>query len=322
MDEIPSESGEEDYSQLKIAIIGAGPVGGILAAHLAKNGQEIILVDILKHLIDAIRENGLKVTGYVNLHSIIPHLCYSISELADYNPDVLFIAVKTSALKNVIADIQKIWRPGMKIVSYQNGMDNELVLAKTFGRENIARVVINYAGNIIGDTTIEMTFFNKPNYIGTISEQTISFSKRLVHLMTAAGIDTEFTGNLKWHTWKKTILNSAMSSLCAITQMTMQETMEFPDTRILVEESLKEGIQVALADGYNYGEDFFDVCVTYLEKGGHHKPSMCADLENRCLTEIDFLNKKIVEYGEKYNIPTPYNRVLTHLIKALEFQMC
>ena len=188
MDRVISETDEEGYSHPKIAIIGAGPTGGILAAHLAKKGETIILVDILKHWIDSIRENGLKVVGSVKLHSRIPYLCYSISELADYNPDVLIIAVKTSALKKVIEEIQKIWQTGMKVVSYQNGMDNELVLAETFGPGNISRVVINYAGNVVGDATIEMTFFNKPNYIGIISEQASLFSKRLAQLMTKAGI--------------------------------------------------------------------------------------------------------------------------------------
>ena len=322
MDEINIERGEENYSRLRIAVIGAGPSGGILAAHLAKNGEDVILVDILKDRIDAIRRNGLTISGFVELDTKIPHLCYSISELAPYKPDVLFIAVKTSVLRKVIEEIQAIWHPSMKVISYQNGIDNELLLAEAFGSENVLRMVINYAGNVTGDATIKMTFFNKPNFIGIVSERAKNFANRIAHLMTEAELDTEFTENLKWHTWKKTILNSSMSALCAITQMTMKETLDFPETRKLIAESLKEGIYVAKADGYDYGADFFDTCMAYLCKAGHHKPSMCADLENRRLTEIDFLNKKIIEYGERYNIPTPYNLVLTHLIKALEFQLC
>ncbi len=322
MDKISNEGGEENYSGLKISIIGAGPSGGILATYLAKNGEYVILVDILKNRIDAIRKNGLTISGFVEMHSEIPHLCYSISELAPYKPDVLFIAVKTSALRKVIEEIQKIWHPGMKVISYQNGLDNELLLAETFGSENVLRVVINYAGNVVGDANIEMTFFNKPNFVGIVSEHAKNFATRIVNLMTEAELGTEFTENIKWHTWKKTILNSSMSPLCALTEMTMHEALGFPETRILVEEALKEGILVAKADGYDYGADFFDTCMVYLSKGGHHKPSMCADLENRCLTEIDFLNKKIIEYGEKYNIPTPYNLALTHLIKARELKVC
>lgn len=322
MNEISFEGGEENYSELKIAIIGAGPSGGILATYLSKNGENVILVDILKDRMDAIRRNGLTISGFVELHSKIPHLCYSISELDSYKPDVLYIAVKTSALKRVIEEIQTIWRPGMKVISYQNGLDNELLLAETFGSENVLRVVINYAGNVVGDTNIEMTFFNKPNFIGIVSERAKNFATNIAQMMTEAGLETEFTDNIKWHTWKKTILNSSMSPLCAITEMTMQEALDFSETRILIEESLKEGILVAKTDGYDYGVDFLDTCMTYLSKGGHHKPSMCADLENKCRTEIDFLNKKIVEYGEKYNIPTPYNLALTHLIKARELKVC
>ena len=113
-----------------------------------------------------------------------------------------------------------------------------------------------------------------------------------------------------------------MSSVCAITQMTMIDAMEFRETREIIEKVLIEGIKVAEADGYYYGDRFFSECIKYLSMGGNHKPSMCSDLENRCRTEIDYLNMKIVEYGKQHNVATQYNQVLTSLIKAIEFQIC
>ena len=61
----------------------------------------------------------------IDLKVKIPHLCYSISELAAYKPDVIFIAVKTTAIKHVIEELQTIWHPNTHLISYQNGIDIE-----------------------------------------------------------------------------------------------------------------------------------------------------------------------------------------------------
>ncbi len=304
----------------RIAVIGAGPSGGILAAYLAKHGENVMLIDILKDRIDAIRKQGLTISGITNLHVKIPHLGYSIAELESFKPDIIFVAVKTTALHKVIPEIQVFWDPTMKVICFQNGLDTELVFESAFGSENIVRMTLNYACNMTGDASIEMTLFNKPNNSGILSKRAEGFARQISNLLTDAQFDTVYTEDLKWHTWKKTLLNIAMSALCAITKMTMKEALDFPETRKLIEESLREGIQVAKADGYEYGPDFFEECLNILHDAGHHKPSMCADLEHQGPTEIDYLNKKIVEYGDKYGIPVPFNLALTHLVKALELQ--
>ena len=304
----------------RIAVIGAGPIGAILAAYLANHGENVMLIDILKARIDAIRKQGLSISGITNLHVMIPHLGYSIAELESFKPDVIFVAVKTTALPIVIPEIQAIWDPSMKVICFQNGLDTELVFESAFGSENIVRMTLNYTGNMTGDASIEMTLFHKPNISGVLSKRAEGFARQISRLLTNAQFDTEYTEDLKWHTWKKTILNISMSALCAITKMSMNEALGFPETRKLVEESIREGIQVAKADGYEYGPDFLEECLSILHEAGHHKPSMCADIEHQGPTEIDYLNKKIVEYGDKYGIPVPYNLALTHLVKALELQ--
>lgn len=306
--------------KLKIGIIGAGPIGCILGAHLAKSQKEIVLVDILKDRLDAVKKNGLSISGIVNMNVRVENLCYSISELRAFDVDLIFIAVKASVLKNVLAEIKEIYKPKIKLISFQNGLETEELIANVFGAENSLRVVINYAGTLVSDWQAKMTFFNKPNYIGILSDEARDTAQYIVELLTSAGLDTEFTENIKKYVWEKTILNSAMSPICAVTKMTMKEAMEFEGTRKIAEELLKEGIAVAEANGYDFDDNFFEACILYLKKAGHHLPSMCYDLEENKPTEIEFLNKKIVEHGNKHGIATPYNFVLTNLIRAIETQ--
>jgi 2-dehydropantoate 2-reductase len=137
-------------------------------------------------------------------------------------------------------------------------------------------------------------------------------------MMTTCGLNTEEAPDIKSHVWKKTILNSALCSICALTGQTMKEAMNFKLSHNLAVEVLKEGLSVAKADGYDFGEDALERFTGYLDKGGDHKPSMLVDVENRTITEVDFLSGAIVGYGERHGIRTPANSTLTCLLKSLE----
>ncbi len=80
---------------------------------------------------------------------------------------------------------------------------------------------------------------------------------------------------------------------------------------------LEEGLEVAKADGYDFGPEALAKFTSYLEKGGAHKPSMLVDVENKRPTEVDFMSGAIARYGEMYEIPTPVNSTFTGLLEAL-----
>jgi 2-dehydropantoate 2-reductase len=75
---------------------------------------------------------------------------------------------------------------------------------------------------------------------------------------------------------------------------------------------------VAAAKGYDIGEDYLKQAVAYLEEVGVHKDSMCADIENRRPTEIDFLGGKVVAYAREAGIAVPSYTTMTNLVRALE----
>jgi len=306
-----------------IGIIGLGPVGTILAAHLAKHGEKVIVEDIVEKLLSTIKDEGLHVSGIRELTAKIDRTASSTSELSRYSPDVVFVATKTCILKNVLPEIKRIYHPGMKIVSYQNGLDNEQLISEALGIDTTYRMVINYAGNKISYANAKMNWFQPPNYIGAYHKGKYTIdrtTKYIARIMTASGLTTEETHDIKKHVWEKTILNSALCSICAVTRQTMKEAMEFEHTRPLAVKILEEGLAVAEADGYSSGKDALSRFTSYLEKGGAHKPSMLVDVENRRPTEVDFLSGAISRYGEKYGIPTPINSTFMRLLKTIENQ--
>ena len=304
-----------------IGIIGMGPVGSILAAHLAKSGEDVVAEDILEEILSKIREEGLKISGITKVTARIDKTANSISELAEYDPSIIFIATKASVLKHILPELKKTYVPEMKIVSFQNGLDNERIIAETLGTDTAYRVVIHYAGNLVSPGNVRMNWFQPPNYIGAFQKGRYTSddtARYIASIMTASGLKTEEASDIKEHVWEKTIKNSALCSICAVTGQTMKEAMEFEYTHDLVVRILEEGLEVARADGYDFGPEALSEFTSYLEKGGAHKPSMLVDVENKRPTEVDFMSGAIARYGEIYGIPTPVNSIFTSLLKTLE----
>ena len=224
--------------EFKFGIIGVGPVGSIMAAHLSKAGNDVTIVDILKQHIDEIKKNGLSITGFkeMNVHFPKEQLCYNIDELNEKNIDIILISVKASILPQILPILKNVAKPGTTYISLQNGLDNEELIADVFGKKNTLRIVVNYAGNLIDNGKIRMSFFNAPNYIGMMDPVSEKKAKKLADIITSANLETAFTLDIKKYEWEKIILNAALSPVCALTRRTMKQMMEYKDTRKLTKE--------------------------------------------------------------------------------------
>jgi 2-dehydropantoate 2-reductase len=304
------------------AVIGIGPIGSILSAYLLKEEVDVTLVDILKERLLAIEKKGLtvkdpreQITG--DFIEYPKKFLYSPQEIKE-KPDLIFICVKSYCLLDVASEISETLPSSPKVVVFQNGLDNEDQAAKIFGKENILRCIINYAGAMASETEVEITFFNRPNYIGVMDIENAPLAQELAETLTRSGLETEFTDDIKKHEWEKAILNACLASVSTITGLTMKEVMDSSPLREIVENLLLEGMKVAEGTGVKFSDNFFESGLSYLSKGGYHKPSMLVDMEKGGKTEIDFLNAKIVEYGDKLGLPAPFNRTVTALIKGLE----
>jgi len=304
-----------------IAVIGLGPVGSILAAHLAANKIDVVVQDAMPGIRLKVKQDGITISGISQLAAKVEKIADSIPQLAQFNPEIVFIVTKACYLKDILPEIKQAYTPRMKVVSFQNGLDNERVIAEQLGIDTAYRVVINYAGNLVHPGHAMMNWFQPPNYVGAFHEgkyTTDETTRKIASILTAAGLKTEEAPNIKTEVWEKAILNSALCSICAVTGQTMKEAMESEHSRKLAVGILEEGLKVAKADGYDFGQEALSKFTSYLEKGGAHKPSMLIDVENKRPTEVDFLSGAIAHYGEKYKISTPLNSTFTALVKAIE----
>jgi 2-dehydropantoate 2-reductase len=302
-----------------IAVIGAGPVGGILAAHLISAGHQVLLVDTWRERIDRIRAEGLKVTGREEMHVRPEHLLCSAGELDPYEPEFVFICTKACDLGNVLDGMSdRLKQSGAVFISFQNGIETESVLVPRIPRGRALRAVVNYAGVLAGLGEIRETFFEAPNYVGWLDERGAAPCKEIASLVTASGLETEATGDIKRLVWRKAVLNTCTMSVAAVTGMSIREMIDFPPTARLVDALLAESMAVAAAHGCDFGPEFAEGVKSFNRRAGSHRPSMLADIENGRRTENAFLMRRIAEEAERKGIPAPLHRTMAALIDALE----
>ena len=300
------------------AVIGAGPVGGIVAAFLAKGGYKVTLCDIASELLAPALNPGILIEGAENLQQPVSKTCHTADDLGGDPPDVIFIAVKANALSLLASAIETFFREGMFVVSWQNGIDTELVLANTLGKKSVLRAVVNYGCGLKSPGHIYMPFHHPPHYIQELDPESKSSAKAIADVLSACGLITQHTDQIVSMVWRKAIMNACMNPVCAVTGLTMAQAMGDPIVFQIIDSLVKECVQVARANEISLGWDFYPYCMQYMRSAGHHKPSMLIDIESKRRTEIDFINGKFVEYGEQAGIDTPYNKTFKALVKALE----
>jgi 2-dehydropantoate 2-reductase len=305
----------------KFLVVGLGPIGGIFSCYLKNSGCSTYGIDVRQDYVEEIRKNGLALKGFTSCTTYFDQVCTRVADLEEKEFDYVVVSVKTPYLPDVVSMLREGLNNDFKVVAMQNGIDNEEYLARFFGKDRAMRIVVNFAGNITSPGVINMTFFHKPNYVGCFcgeEECGCGHADELAAIMTRAGLETEPTTAVKKYSWRKTILVASLAPVSAILGMTMAEVMADGETRSIVVKLLQEAIAVARANGYDYGEGFFDFCLDYLSTAGHHKPSMLIDIEEGNPTEIEYINGKISYHGHLLNVPVLLNTSITSMIKAKE----
>lgn len=305
-------------NDLRIAVVGVGATGAVLAAALLNHDPETILVDPKPGLGEHIRKNGIKISGEVAFDVPVRHFFERIDMMKTFNPNLIFLSTKTFHLSRVLEDLKGVFKEGTKIVSTHNGLGTEDVVAETFGADAAFRMSLNYGVSLKAASEVEMAFFNRPNHLGSVTKENKEVGSRIAELLTSSGLDTQCVDDIKLYVWKKMIMKCTMASICAVTDRTLGEVLSFPPTREIADNCFKEVLAVAKAQGYDLGDEYLRTALGYLEKAGAHKDSMCYDVAHKTPTEIDFLGGKVVEYARALGISTPYYTAMTNLVKAIE----
>lgn len=305
-------------SEQRLAVIGIGATGTVLAAALLSKLPETFLIGRSPDLGKTLKSRGFHISGEITCNVPVKNYSSHIADLREFRPSAIFLTTKAFHLELVLNDLRDVFASGMKIIACQNGLGPEDLVADRFGRESALRMSLNYGASLKGAGQAEVTFFNRPNHIGGLSTQHTESGALLADTLTDCGLDTAFVDDIKLFVWKKMVMKCTMASICAVTGQTIKEALQHPPTREIADACFQEVLAVAKSMGYDLGENYLQQALEYLQKVGVHKDSMCNDIENKTPTEIDFLGAKVVAYARAHGISTPYYITMTNLVKAFE----
>jgi len=307
-----------EFNPQSFAVIGAGAVGCIVAAFLARQNYKVTLCDVVPELIAPAASRGIIIEGAENIEHKVTRAIETVDDLADDVPDVIFICVKASATPLIGSAIEPFVQQGTYAVSWQNGIDTELELSRILGKERVMRAVVNFGCGLKGPSHVIMPFHHPPHYMQELDPNSRYAAEAICLALSRSGLRTERTDDIVSMVWRKSIMNAAMNPVCAVTGLTMAKAMNDPLVFELIDALTIECSRVARVNEISLGWDYYSYAIDYMRSAGDHKPSMLMDILNNRRTEVDFMNGKMITYGRQAGIPTPYNHMIRGLVKAIE----
>ncbi len=299
---------------MRIAIMGAGGLGGYFGARLAAAGNDVAFVARGTHLA-AIRENGLSVQsalGDVHLRDVV-----ATDDTATLAPaDIVIVGVKLWDIENAAQAAKPLLRAGTGVVSFQNGVSKDAVLAGILGREAVIGGVAQIGVVIASPGVIAHTGTMAKLIFGELDNRRSPRIEALHAACVAAGIDAEIAPDIELATWQKFAFLVPMAACTASMRSTIGPIRDNPRTRALFRDIMAEVVAVARASGVELGGDFIDKRMAFIgSMPGQFTASMQGDLARGNRLELPWLSGAVVELGEKLGVPTPLNRAIRDVLE-------
>ena len=300
---------------MRICIVGCGAVGSLFAAHLARAGEaEVWAYDVWKDHTDAIRKNGLKLSGASEFTARV-HATSDPKELprCDYG----IVSTKATHTRQAIEQTAHAFGETSAVCSVQNGVGNEEILAEHV--KYVIRGTTFPAGHPIAPGHIGYDI-KGDTWIGPFEPTRTPMSKveELAGLLSRSGMNTIALPDARGAQWTKLIFNASTNPVGALSQLHHGAATRFLPTGQLFDDLIAEGEAVARAMSIDLHGDPRHMVQMGANAPGKHRASMLQDVLAKRPTEVDFMNGAIVRWGDELGVPTPLNRALWELVKGLE----
>jgi 2-dehydropantoate 2-reductase len=300
---------------MRILIVGAGAVGGFYGTKLTLAGEVVTFLARGKAL-EALRKHDLVIKSFRgDFHSRV----MAVDSLEGYAPpDLAILAVKSYDTDAAIERIRPVVGPGTLLLSFQNGVENEIKLGQAFGKEKVLGCVCYIGAEVVEPGVI------LHNARGTVSIGEMDGSKTLrlegvVDAFHKARIEASASDDILKDLWTKLSWNTAFNQVCTIARATVGSVLDSEVLRQLLGDTMKEVFAVAAKHGVMLTEDLIDSHLTLSsEELRSVKPSMLQDFERGRRLEHETFSGFIVREGKKLGVPTPINTILYEFLSFLD----
>jgi 2-dehydropantoate 2-reductase len=299
----------------RVCIVGAGAIGSLYAAHLARVADVTVLTRRENHA-RALRESGLRVTGR---HDFTARLDATTDPVELGDADLCIVATKATHLDQAASSLQG-HLPGATVMTVQNGLGAEEVVRRYGGWPLISAVTF-MSGNRRGDSEVEY-ILDTETWLGPYGDTPYEAVERAAALIIRSGLKARPFEDLRPAQWSKLIFNATVNSVSALTHLPHDQ--HFADERRsdslgrVVHQLVEEGKQVAGAAGVDLHDDPWEMNVLATRRGSAHVPSMLEDIEAGRPTEIDLITGALVREAADTGVPVPLHEALYALVRAKE----
>jgi 2-dehydropantoate 2-reductase len=304
---------------VKICIVGAGALGCAIGGVLAEGGHAVWLINRGLAQVDALRQHGLTLRENGVDRQVAVHAATHCADIGG-TVDLVIVLVKSFHTFEAIASARCIVGPDTVVLSLQNGLGHEDVLAEVVGRKHVLAGKTYAGGVMLAPGHVMVGTQGKETLIGELDG---SLSPRVAAIAAAfnqAGLTTTVSDNILGTMWDKLLVNVATGALSGITRLTYGDLYAIPEVEACAVAAVAEAMAVAKAAGIALGSTAPRQAWVKAADGlpAAFKASMLQSLEKGSVTEIDFVNGAVVRWGAKYGVPTPVNQALVACIKGIE----
>lgn len=293
---------------MNIVVMGAGAVGCYYGGMLARAGHEVVLIGRPRH-VEAIQRDGLllETTAFTERVAVTA----STDPACAGNAELVLCCVKSNDTAAAAAELAPCLDGKAIVVSLQNGIGNAAALSARLGCEVLPAVVyvaaeMVDAGHVRHHGRGELVIGPSPK------------AQALVGVFAAAGVKVEISDNVIGALWAKLVINCVLNALSAITRLPYGVLARCEGVDAVMRDVLAECEAVARAEGIGLPDDLWATVENIIRSMPTQRSSTAQDLKRGKRSEIDHLNGYVLERGLARGVPTPVNRTLHALVRALE----
>ncbi len=316
---------------MKIVIVGAGALGGYVGAILSDAGVDVTLYDVREDYVKKVQAGGLTVSSPAiggasgQSKTYKPRITSDLGSLG--KPDVVIIATKAYHTRAAAEGAKSIIEDDTLVASFQNGLGNLAVIEEVLGGpERI--IAMTTAHNFLVESPTHIVAFPGAGGVdlGPMKGEVTDRIKELGEIMKKLKVPVKVHEDGHEVVWNKILWNAVLNCTAAVSGLDVIGMVNTPPIQPVLKDLAAEYFAVSEKAGLKvwHPPNFVDLMIkagavaARVKTVASPKPSMLQDVEAGRETEIDYINGAIVEMGERLGVPTPVNKTMHALIKAIE----
>lgn len=301
---------------MRILIAGAGGVGGYFGALLGRAGHDVIFLARGANLA-ALRARGLTVESVDgDFHVAVPTATGTLTGAAPV--EIALVAVKSYDTAAIAAQIAPVVRRDTIVLSLQNGVENESLLAAALDLPPLMGAMTHIGAELTAPGVIRHVA-DGTIFFGEMTGHETPRARTLAELFARAGVRHQLSPNILTLLWEKLAWNAAHNAVTALTRSTAAEAARLPATAAVIRAAMHEVVAVARAQGIALDPAWVDPTIAYSRDHlDGLRTSMLQDLERGRRLEHDALNGAVIRFGDAVGFATPVNRTLFGLLERLD----